>query len=77
MSAEGVQQGDPLHPLLFCLPIHCHCAKLKSAFCVMYLDDVTIGSNLEDILHDLNVIKEAEVLGLTLSNDKSEIRDHL
>ena len=39
----------------------------------MYLDDVTIGGDLEDILHDLSVIKEAEVLGLTLNNEKSEI----
>ena len=39
----------------------------------MYLDDVTIGENLEDILYDLNVIKEAKVLYWTLSNNKLEI----
>ena len=72
-SAEGVQQGDPLGPLLFCLSIHRHCASLKSSFCVMYLDDVSISGALENIFHDLNVIKEAEILGLTLNNKKSEI----
>ena len=32
-SHEGVQQGDPLGPLLFCLAIHCHCEQLVSAVC--------------------------------------------
>ena len=72
-SASGVQQGDPLGPLLFCLSIHHLCAGLKSAFSVMYLDDVTIGGAMDDILHDLAVIKEAEQIGLTLNNAKSEI----
>ena len=53
MSAEGVQQGDPLGPLLYCLSIYRHFANLRSAFCVMYLNDVTIVGNMEDILHDL------------------------
>ena len=39
----------------------------------MYLDDVTIGGDIENILHDLNVIKKAKVLGLSLNNEKSEI----
>ena len=72
MSTEGVQQGDPFGQLRFCLSIHCHCAKLKS-FCVLHLDNVTIGGNPEDISDDLNVNKEAEVLGLALSKNKSEI----
>ena len=42
-SAEGVQQGDPLGPLLFCLTIHPLVSKLKSEFCVWYLDDGTVG----------------------------------
>ena len=42
-SAEGVQQGDPLGPLLFCLTIHPLISKLKSEFCVWYLDDGTVG----------------------------------
>ena len=72
-SAEGVQQSDPLGPPLFCLSIHRHCASLKSSFCVMCLDDVSIGGALENIFHDLNVIKDAQILGLTLNNEKSEI----
>ena len=41
-SAEGVQQGDPLGPLLFCLTIHPLITPLKSEFKVFYLDDGTI-----------------------------------
>lgn len=43
LSAEGIQQGDPLGPLLFCLVLHQFLLPLKSPFCVAYLDDVTIG----------------------------------
>ena len=39
----------------------------------MYLDDVTIGGPVDDILHDLKVIDEAKVLWLSLNNNKSEI----
>ena len=42
-SAEGVQQGDPLRPLLFCLTIHPLVSKLKSEFCVWYLTMVLGG----------------------------------
>ena len=73
VSTQGAQQGDPLGPLLFCLSIHRPCTSLKSAFCVMYLDDMTIGGDLENILHDLNAIKKAKILWLSLNNEKSEI----
>ena len=67
-SAEGVQQGDPLGPLLFCLTLHSHCEqKLLSPLCVMYLDDVSMAGSKEDKFHDLEVIKAAEELGLILN----------
>ena len=72
-SQEGVQQGDPLSPLLFCLAIHRHCEQLRSPLCVMYMDDVSVGGPLEDVLHDLDVIKDAESLGLTLNPTKCEV----
>ena len=72
-SAEGVQQGDPLGPLLFCLTLHRHCEQLRSPLCVMYLDDVSIGGPVEDVLHDLEIIQAVEELGLFLNNSKSEI----
>ena len=75
-SAEGVQQGDPLGPLLFCLTLHRHCEQLQSPLCVMYLDDVSVGGPVEDVLHDLEVIQAAEELGLFLNSSKSEIVCH-
>ena len=47
LSAEGVQQGDPLGPLLFCLSIHDLCYQLRSEFNVWYLDDDSVGGILE------------------------------
>ena len=75
-SAEGVQQGDPLGPLLFCLTLHNLSLQLKSDLCVLYLDDTTLGGSCEDILHDLGVIKDAAKLGLSPNNSKSEIICH-
>ena len=42
-SSEGVQQGAPLGPLLFCLTIHHLTTQLISGFRVIYLDDGTLG----------------------------------
>ena len=41
-SARGVQQGDPLGPLLFSLGIHSLATSLKSEMNLWYLDDITI-----------------------------------
>ena len=48
-SAEGVQQGDPLGPLLFCLILHQRSLHLKSEFQALYLDDVTLGGELRGV----------------------------
>ena len=73
-SSEGVQQGDPLGPLLFCLSIHNMCSQLKSELRIFYLDDGTLGGTLTDVLQDLQLItKEAHSLGLQLNYGKSEI----
>ncbi len=72
-SQEGVQQGDPLGPLLFCLALHRHCMQMCSFLSVMYMDDVSIGGTLEDVQNDLQVIKDAEILGLSLNPKKCEL----
>ena len=73
-SSEGVQQGEPLGPLLFCLTIHPMVLKLRSKLRVFYLDDGTIGNNLEDILSDLLLVEEETPdLGLQLNRSKSEL----
>ena len=72
-SAEGVQQGDPLGPLLFCLSLHHYGVQLSSELCVMFLDDITLGGTTEMILEDLKTIESAFEIGLQLNNGKSEI----
>ena len=72
-SAEGVQQGDPLGPLLFCLLLHSFMQRLNSDFCVGYLDDISLGGSVSSLLSDLSVIREAEDVGLVLNPAKSEI----
>ena len=72
-SAEGVQQGDPLGPLLFCLAIHPLILRL-SEFCLFYLDDGIIGG-VDPIVQDdfLLIEKEAALLGLQLNRSKTEL----
>ena len=41
-SLEGIQQGDPLGPFLFCLTIHPMVKSIESEFRVFYLDDGTL-----------------------------------
>jgi len=73
-SSEGVQQGDPLGSLLFCLTIHHLTLQLRSEFCVFYLDDGTLGGSMEDVLQDLHTVEQvADNLGLQLNREKSEV----
>ena len=57
-SSEGIQQGDPIGPLLFCLTIHDLVLNLNSQFKVFYLDDGTIDGKFEDISADLKRIED-------------------
>ena len=72
-SIEGVQQGDPLGPLPFCLAIHRIQVRLSSELKLLYFDDVTLGGTLEQIERDLRVIEESQDLGLVLNQPKSEV----
>ena len=73
-SSEGVQQGDPLGPLLFCLAIHNMVSSLKSECRVFYLDDCTLGGTFSEVLEDLKFVEEAaKDLGLRLNHKKSEL----
>ena len=73
-SAEGVQQEDPLGPLLFCLTIHNLTTQLVSDFKIFYLDNGTLGGACDYVLRDLKVVEDvAGQLGLQLNRAKSEV----
>ena len=44
-SKEGVQQGDPLGPLMFCIATLSIIKRLKSEFNIWYMDDGTLGGD--------------------------------
>ena len=56
-SAEGVQQGDPIGPLLFCITIHKMVSQLESAFNVWYLDNGTLGGMEQELVSALETIQ--------------------
>jgi len=73
-SAEGVQQGDPLGPLLFCLTVHPMLSTLSSNLAIGYLDDFTLAGNQAVVASDVAIIEEAGAeLGLSINAAKSEV----
>jgi hypothetical protein len=72
-SQEGVQQGDPLGPLIFCLTIHPLLQSLDSELVVSYIDDVTIGGPEQSVASDVdNLSTNGALLGLVLNTAKCE-----
>ncbi|XP_056685317.1 uncharacterized protein [Spinacia oleracea] len=78
LSSQGVQQGDPLGPLLFALTLHplVHLIheKCNLDFMAWYLDDGTIIGDTTLVSSALQVITtEGPTMGLHLNVEKTEI----
>ncbi|KAK9691330.1 hypothetical protein RND81_09G190100 [Saponaria officinalis] len=78
LSCQGVQQGDPLGPLLFALVLHPLVCKIRDSFDLTlqawYLDDGTIVGDTLVVSKVLELImKEGPRCGLVLNVDKSEV----
>ena len=75
-SQEGVQQGDPIGPLLFCNTIQPLLSSLHSNLNIGYLDDVTLGSHLDVVASDVaEIMRIGAEMGLSL-NDLSASSRH-
>jgi len=74
VSAEGVQQGDPLGPLLFSLTLHPILEGCKCSLVAGYLDDAVIGDSVPNLLENIrNLAVVAASVGLSLNHSKCEI----
>ncbi|XP_026417118.1 uncharacterized protein LOC113312589 [Papaver somniferum] len=78
LKAQGVQQGDPLGPLLFALILHPIMNKIASQCSLdlqaWYLDDGTIIGDTMEVLKVLNIIQfEGLHRGLHLNVHKTEL----
>ena len=74
MSAEGAQQGDPLESLLFCASSIKLAPSMSSEFTLWYLDDGSIGGDVDKNLRDLETVRHVgPSIGFLLNEDKCEI----
>src|SRR5206468_266940 len=73
-SAEGIQQGDPLGPLLFCLALDKALKETGAEFISGYLDDVGLGDTVQRLISQIRALqKSAARIGLSLNTSKCEI----
>ena len=72
-SAAGVQQGDPIGPVLFALAVDDIACTVKSPVNMWYLDDATIGGTAASVHSDLSPVIPAHLfIGLEVNPSKSD-----
>ena len=72
-SAEGVQQGNPLGPLLFSLTLNDILHDIDCSFVSGYLDDVAVAGDRDEVATEiLRFEQRARALGLSLNHSKCQ-----
>ena len=74
LSETGVHQGHPLGSVLFALVVDEVARSVRSSISIWYLDDVTIGGQLESICEDhRRIIPMLSDIGLEVNPSMSEV----
>ena len=81
MSESGVQQGDPLGPLLFCLVLQKVLSAIASdpicfdlLFQAWYIDGGVIAGSKQAVVQALSIIQDlGPPLGLVINSSKCEL----
>ena len=74
LSETGVQQDDPLGPVLFALAVDEIAWSVRSPINIWYLDDATISVPVESVCEDLRrIIPMLSDIGLEVNPTKSEV----
>ena len=74
LSDSGVQQGNPLGPILFALAVDEIARSVRSPINIWCLDDVTIGGSVESVCEDLRqIISMLSDIILEVKPTKSEV----
>src|SRR6218665_2301005 len=71
LSSTGPQQGDPLGPLLFCLPPQTTLLKLTPPQAFGILDDISLGGPTSSVAADMASL-EADCADLGLAHNRSK-----
>ena len=73
-SATGLQQGDPCGPAVFSLAIDSAVREINAKFNAWYLDDGSIGGDIDTVCNDLQqIIPALSARGLVVNPTKCEI----
>jgi hypothetical protein len=73
-SAEGVQQGDPLGPLLFCAAAQKLARLMKSQLNLWYMDDGSLGGEVDVLIEDFETVRRiGRAIGLLVNDQKCEL----